>query len=73
MSREFRKGALVMLKSGGPTMTVMGHNSLGNVEVVWVGGMDQKPGTAQFPEVCLKAMEIKKTLKTLRDLQTKVR
>jgi uncharacterized protein YodC (DUF2158 family) len=74
MAREFRKGGLVMLKSGGPTMTVMGHNSSGNVEVIWMSpGMDQKVGVAQFPEICLKSLEIKK-VKRMDDrvLQTKV-
>lgn len=60
MTEEFKPGDVVMLKSGGPEMTVTGIEAGegSRVMTVWYRGRDQDYATAAFkPELIYKTKE----------------
>jgi uncharacterized protein YodC (DUF2158 family) len=52
MTEEFKPGDVVMLKSGGPEMTVTGVKD-GKVGAVWYRGRDQDYMTCRFDPALL--------------------
>lgn len=52
MSQEFKEGDVVVLKSGGPDMTYVGDEELGEAMCVWFEKNVQKSGN--FPKIALK-------------------
>lgn len=53
--KKFSEGDVVKLKSGGPTMTVQGHDTRGYAICKWFN--DREPTTETFSEESLKAVE----------------
>lgn len=51
---EFKKGDVVELKSGGPTMTVTYLNQNGSVQCQWFPNSQEKPMWHDFPPEALK-------------------
>jgi uncharacterized protein YodC (DUF2158 family) len=51
MSEEFETGAVVVLKSGSPKMTVTGKSTLGEAMCTWFDGVTQHSGN--FPREAL--------------------
>lgn len=55
MLEEIKKGELVVLKSGGPTMTVTSVGDHWGEQTAWCSWFDgKKPENATFPVVALK-------------------
>lgn len=56
-NQPFEVGAIVLLKSGGPQMTVTALYGDGDVGTTWQHRDSFETSTARFPAACLRAVE----------------
>lgn len=54
---NFQAGSLVKLKSGGPEMTVLLEDSMGQLYCAWFPSWTEAPMYASFPAAALKPSE----------------